>query len=77
MATLNLQVNEDLLGRARLNAERLGSSIQKVIVDRLEELASAQVNEQYVAINRALARAKVHPSFGSGPMPNRDERNER
>jgi hypothetical protein len=73
---ITLSVDSELLREARILAAREGTSVSRLLADRLEEIIRR--NKDYeTAKRRALARLRTGFRLESTPPPSRDALNER
>ncbi len=73
---VTLSVDEDLLREARILAAQEGTSVSRLLADRLEELI--RLHKSYdTAKRRALARLRKGYRLGWSPPPSRDALHER
>jgi hypothetical protein len=75
MANLTLSVDEQLVERARLAAQAMGSSLNQLIREHIERLAGVEQSEaQHLAFEQRAIKAKG--KLGGWKF-NRDEANQR
>ncbi len=76
MATLTIDVNPDLLERARQHAAARNTTVEHLIEEQFAELPEAP-NEQLQAFEELLAWAKEHPFSVDPKSYTREELHER
>jgi hypothetical protein len=77
MAILTLEIDDDVLARAEEATQQLGSDVKTELVAKVEELSARRPSRQLEAVRRLIARADAFPTYLTGGMPDRDERNAR
>jgi hypothetical protein len=81
MATLTLELEDDVLARAEAAAARLpGRTLEGVLVARVEELAEYPLQtqaERLETLRNAFRLADLHGGYLEGGMPDSEERNAR
>ena len=78
MAVLTLEVDEEVLVRARREALRRGTSVEMVATERVRELAGPESGATARAIPTLAELTEKHSLFfPEGRIPNREERNAR
>ena len=74
MATVTLHLDEETLERAKHEASRRGTSVEKVAEERVRELAGYAESGQLEAMRRLFHYADEHPIHLREGIPSRDER---
>jgi len=78
MATLTLELEDDVLARAEAAAARVpGRTLQSVLIAQAESMAKDFPRDGAAALRRLFDLADANPSYLKGGMPSREERNAR
>jgi len=76
MANLTITVDDDVLRRARVRAAELGTSVNAVLREYMEQWTSVQ-EERRRAVDRILEASKRSRALSGGRTWTRDELHER
>jgi hypothetical protein len=78
MVALTVHIDEEVLERARREASRRGTSVERVTEEKVMELAGLSSEQQSRTMGKLIDFSRQHPlSFSGNKIPNREELNER